>query len=102
MARLDPEGKDPALRRMVLIGHSQGGLLVKMQGISSGDRLWNAASKKPLDELELSDQTRDLFRRGLFVEPRARSRRAWCSSARRIAAASWPGATSSPTSRGSW
>ena len=53
MARLDPEGKDPALRRMVLIGHSQGGLLVKMQVISSGDRIWNAVSRKPLDELQL-------------------------------------------------
>ena len=69
VARLDPDGKDPALRQMVLIGHSQGGLLVKMQAISTGDRLWNAVSRKPLDELELSDQTRDLFRRGLFVEP---------------------------------
>jgi pimeloyl-ACP methyl ester carboxylesterase len=69
VARLDPEGKDAALRRMVLIGHSQGGLLVKMQAISSGDRLWNAASKKPFDEMVLSDKTRDLLRRGMFVEP---------------------------------
>jgi pimeloyl-ACP methyl ester carboxylesterase len=69
LARLDPEGKDPALRRMVLIGHSQGGLLVKMQVISSGDRIWNAASSKPLDQLVLSDQTRELLRRGMFVEP---------------------------------
>ena len=69
VARLDPEGKDEALRRMVLIGHSQGGLLVKMQSISSGDRLWNAASKTPLDEMVLTDRTRDLLRRGLFVEP---------------------------------
>ena len=69
VARLDPEGTDPALRRMVLIGHSQGGLLVKMQAISSGDRIWNGVSRKPLDELQLSDQTRDLLRRALFVEP---------------------------------
>jgi hypothetical protein len=69
VARLDPEGKDPALRRMVLIGHSQGGLLVKMQVINSGDRIWNAASRKPLEELQLSDQTRDLLRRGMFLEP---------------------------------
>jgi pimeloyl-ACP methyl ester carboxylesterase len=69
VARLDPAGQDPALRRMVLIGHSQGGLLVKMQSIESGDRIWNAVSKKPLDELRLSDETRDLLRRGLFVEP---------------------------------
>ena len=48
VARLDPEGKDPALRRMVLIGHSQGGLLVKMQVISSGDQIWNAVSLKPV------------------------------------------------------
>jgi pimeloyl-ACP methyl ester carboxylesterase len=69
VARLDPEGKDPALRRMVLIGHSQGGLLVKMQVISSGDRIWNGVSRKPLDQLRLSEETRDLLRRGLFVEP---------------------------------
>ncbi|HYS17120.1 MAG TPA: hypothetical protein VET45_09380 [Candidatus Binatia bacterium] len=69
VARLDPDGKDPALRRMVLVGHSQGGLLVKMQSIDSGDRLWNAASRKPLDQLLLSDQTRDLLRRGMFVKP---------------------------------
>jgi pimeloyl-ACP methyl ester carboxylesterase len=69
VSRLDPEGKDPALRRMVLVGHSQGGLLVKMQVISSGDRIWNAASRKPLAELTLKDETRDLLQRGLFVEP---------------------------------
>ena len=69
VARLDPEGKDPALRQMVLVGHSQGGLLVKMQVISSGDRLWNAASRKPLAELTLSDETRDGFQRAMFVEP---------------------------------
>jgi pimeloyl-ACP methyl ester carboxylesterase len=69
IARLDPQGQDPALRRMVLIGHSQGGLLVKMQVIDSGDRIWNAASREPLDQLVLSDKTRDLLRRGLFVEP---------------------------------
>jgi hypothetical protein len=69
VARLDPDGTDPALRRMVLIGHSQGGLLVKMQVISSGDRIWTAATRRPLDALQLADETRDLLRRGLFVEP---------------------------------
>jgi hypothetical protein len=69
VARMDPQGQDAALRRMVLIGHSQGGLLVKMQAISSGDRLWNAVSRKPLDELRLSDETRELIQHGMFVEP---------------------------------
>jgi pimeloyl-ACP methyl ester carboxylesterase len=69
VARLDPEGKDPALRRMVLVGHSQGGLLVKMQAISTGDRLWNAVSHKPFEELQLTDSNRELLRKGFFVEP---------------------------------
>lgn len=69
VARLDPAGRDAALRRMVLIGHSQGGLLVKMQAIESGDLLWDAVSRKPLDQLRLSDETRDLLQRGFFVEP---------------------------------
>jgi triacylglycerol esterase/lipase EstA (alpha/beta hydrolase family) len=69
VAQLDPEGKDPALHRMVLIWHSQEGLLVKMQSIETGDRLWNAVSRKPLDELVLTDENRELLRRGLFVEP---------------------------------
>jgi hypothetical protein len=69
IARIDPDGKDPALRRMVLIGHSQGGLLVKMQAISSGDRLWSRASATPLERLRLTDKTRALFKSALFVEP---------------------------------
>ena len=69
VARLDPEGRDPALRQMILMGHSQGGLLTKMQVVSTGDQLWNAVSRKPLEELELSDASRELFRRGLFLEP---------------------------------
>jgi hypothetical protein len=67
--KLDPEGQDPALRQMVLIGHSQGGLLVKMQAIDTGDRLWNAVSRKPIEDLALKDESRDLLQRGFFVEP---------------------------------
>jgi pimeloyl-ACP methyl ester carboxylesterase len=69
ITRLDPGGTDPALRKMILIGHSQGGLLVKMQVVDSGDRLWNAASRKPLAELRLLPETRDMLQRGMFVEP---------------------------------
>jgi hypothetical protein len=66
---LDPQGKDPALRQGVLIGHSQGGLLAKMLVIDSGSRLWDAFSSKPLEELSVSVETRDLLRRALFVTP---------------------------------
>ena len=33
---LDPQGKDPALRQMVVVGHSQGGLLTKMSAAAPG------------------------------------------------------------------
>jgi pimeloyl-ACP methyl ester carboxylesterase len=58
---------DPALGRMVVIGHSQGGLLTKMIAIDSGDRIWDAVSGKPLSELKLKPETKDLLRDALFV-----------------------------------
>jgi pimeloyl-ACP methyl ester carboxylesterase len=67
--RFDPDSADPSLREMVLIGHSQGGLLVKMTAIDTGTRLWDNVSNVPLEELDLSDDTRELLRSALFVEP---------------------------------
>jgi pimeloyl-ACP methyl ester carboxylesterase len=66
---LDPDGDDAALRDMVVIGHSQGGLLTKMTAIDAGSRLYDHMASKPLDELRLRPQTRDLLQRSLFVEP---------------------------------
>ena len=66
---LDPEGTDPGLRRMVVIGHSQGGLLTKMTAVDSGSRFYDLAFKKPVDTLDVSDETRDLLRRVAFLKP---------------------------------
>src|SRR5208337_991824 len=68
VAKVDPTGKDPALRRMVVIGHSQGGLLAKMLVVDSGTRFWDVFSHKPLDALDLPAETRDLIRRAMFFE----------------------------------
>jgi pimeloyl-ACP methyl ester carboxylesterase len=59
---------DPALGRMVLIGHSQGGLLARVLTVDAGPRLWNAVSRKPLDQLKMSADARELARRSFFVE----------------------------------
>ena len=67
--RLDPDGQDPELQRMVVIGHSQGGLLTKLLVIDSGSRLWDASFTRPLDELDVSEDTREFLRRTRFVEP---------------------------------
>jgi pimeloyl-ACP methyl ester carboxylesterase len=66
---VDPEGKDAALRQMVVIGHSQGGLLTKMTVVDSGSKFWDARFKVPFDKVKLDPETRDLLRRALFVKP---------------------------------
>jgi pimeloyl-ACP methyl ester carboxylesterase len=66
---IDPEDKDPALDQMVVIGHSQGGLLTKMTVVDSGTRFWDNFSKIPFDQVDLKPETRDLLRRAVFVEP---------------------------------
>jgi hypothetical protein len=68
VAKVDPGGKDPALRHMVVIGHSQGGLLAKMLAVDSGTRFWDAVSQKPLDQLNMSATTKDLLRRSMFFD----------------------------------
>ena len=66
---LDPGGDNQALRRMVVIGHSQGGLLTKLTAIDSGTRFWDAVSKKPFDEINVSPETREFLRQAAFYTP---------------------------------
>jgi pimeloyl-ACP methyl ester carboxylesterase len=67
--QLDPAGKDSALRKMVVIGHSQGGLLTKLTAIDSGNRFWDSTFNVPIDQLDVSPDTRELLRRSLFYKP---------------------------------
>jgi pimeloyl-ACP methyl ester carboxylesterase len=66
---LDPDGKDPALRRMVIAGHSQGGLLTKLMAIKSGNRFWEIVSSEPFDQVEMAAETRALLREAEFFDP---------------------------------
>src|SRR6202007_1761540 len=50
LRELAPAGKDPALSEIVVIGHSQGGLLAKALVVDNGDRVWNAIAYKPIDQ----------------------------------------------------
>jgi pimeloyl-ACP methyl ester carboxylesterase len=67
--QLDPDGRDPALRRMVIIGHSQGGLLAKLTVTDTGDKLWRTAADQPLEALDLTPQTRAALRANFFYQP---------------------------------
>jgi pimeloyl-ACP methyl ester carboxylesterase len=66
---VNPEGRDDALRRMVVIGHSQGGLLTKLTAIDSGTRFWDAISRVPFDEMDMNPETREFLARMIFVKP---------------------------------
>lgn len=65
----DPNGTDPALQEMVIIGHSQGGLLTKMTAVHSGNRFWETVSERRFDSLRMSRETRDILKQAMFVEP---------------------------------
>jgi pimeloyl-ACP methyl ester carboxylesterase len=67
VAELDPEGKDPGLKQMVVIGHSQGGLLTKMTVIDTGTHLW--PFRVPPEELTVSAETRELLTHALIFKP---------------------------------
>jgi pimeloyl-ACP methyl ester carboxylesterase len=69
LTELDPAGRDPALRNMVLIGHSQGGLLVRLMVSDSGSKFWDANADVPFSDAKLSDATRALVERTMFFEP---------------------------------
>ena len=75
VAKLDPQGTDRALQNIVLIGHSQGGLIAKWLTIDSGSRLWDALSTKPPESLRVSPATAQLLRRVFFVKPVPEARR---------------------------
>jgi len=60
---------DPCLDKMVVVGHSQGGLLTKLTAIHSGDLFWPNWSRVPVEQANLSDQTRAMAKEVMFVEP---------------------------------
>lgn len=66
--RLDPEGRDPALRRMVLIGHSQGGMLTRLMATDSGNRFWGNVTHVPFSELKGPPESLALLRNAMFFE----------------------------------
>jgi len=69
VAALDPQGRDPALRQMVVAGHSQGGLLTKFTAVDTGEKLLQSLTGKKLDELDMSDENRARVSRLLIVKP---------------------------------
>lgn len=66
---LDPECRDPALRRMILIGHSMGGLIAKLQVTHSDELVWSRLANRPLDEIVTTEEARTLLAENCYFDP---------------------------------
>ena len=64
----DPQGTSQALNQMVLVGHSMGGLLSRMQVIDSGNEFWNLVGQGSIDDLQGNQQAIGRLRKTLFFE----------------------------------
>ena len=68
VAELDPESRNNALQSMVIIGHSQGGLLTKLTAVDTGDRIVRGVTGKGLEELDLTPEQRELIKKTAVFE----------------------------------
>jgi pimeloyl-ACP methyl ester carboxylesterase len=65
----DPAHEDAAMDQMVLVGHSMGGLVAKLQVTYSYDILWRHAAKQALETVRTTPEMRERLRRALFFDP---------------------------------
>jgi hypothetical protein len=74
-AVLDPNSREPAFDQMVLVGHSMGGLVAKMQTVASRDQFWHTASDKPFRVVKASPEERRHLEEVFFFRPEPAIRR---------------------------
>ncbi len=72
---LDPHHQEPSLDQMLLVGHSMGGLISKLQTLSSGDDYWRLVSKVPIDQLKADPKTLAELQQEFYFQPNPSIRR---------------------------
>lgn len=65
----DPAACDPALRQMVIVGHSMGGLVAKLQVTASGEEVWNALAHWPIEWLNAPEHVRSELLSMAYFDP---------------------------------
>lgn len=65
----DPACQDPALRQMVLIGHSMGGLIAKLQVVHSEEIIWSRVANQPLEQIVTTPATRAFLAEACYFDP---------------------------------
>ena len=73
--KLDPNHQLAALDQTVLVGHSMGGLVSKLQTIDSGNDFWSTLSEKPFADLQADKEVRAGLAQTFFFDPSPSVRR---------------------------
>jgi hypothetical protein len=66
---MNPGGRNPKLNQMILVGHSMGGLLSRMQISESGEPIYRQYFTKPVDQLRLSVSDRSMIKDMFYFSP---------------------------------
>jgi pimeloyl-ACP methyl ester carboxylesterase len=67
--QFDSQHGDPALERMVLVGHSMGGLIAQLQATYSYDILWRHAANRPPEAVRTTPDVSQRLQRMFFFDP---------------------------------
>ncbi|MEO0511401.1 MAG: alpha/beta hydrolase [Planctomycetota bacterium] len=67
--RYDPEGDAPWRGKMVVVGHSMGGVITRAILKDVGERLYYAGHAVPLEEFDMDDDLKEHLREVFFYEP---------------------------------
>jgi hypothetical protein len=72
---LDPNVVYPAMDEMVLVGHSMGGLIAKMQTVESGNKFWNLVSPYPIEQMVGTPELKSAAYAATYFHPNPSVRR---------------------------
>jgi pimeloyl-ACP methyl ester carboxylesterase len=72
---VDPHREAPALDEMVLVGHSMGGLIAKLQTVESANAFWNTMSDHPFADMKADPDTVRALATTFYFRPNPSIRR---------------------------
>ncbi len=72
---LDPARSEPSLDQMILIGHSMGGLVSRLQTIASGDLVWQLVSQEPISQIKADPAVLEKMQQTFYFQPNPSIRR---------------------------
>ncbi|GAT35324.1 alpha/beta hydrolase family protein [Terrimicrobium sacchariphilum] len=69
-SELEKNGRQPNLHRIILVGHSMGGLISSLTVREPGRSFWASLSDKSLEDLDISPEARSLVKDMVKFQPR--------------------------------